>query len=153
MPQHALTRSRLVRMHIVNLSCIGPEGLDIAMDNIVCLVGANNTGKSTVLRAYEAAVEMKPLLPEEFNIRAAQAPVSVELWIHIPDGAENIDNRWKEAREGLLLVRSKWEWNEPNTKPIRTTWDPQTGAYAENGKASGLDEVFNSRLPLPFRIG
>ena len=42
--------SKLVKMKTVNLGCIGPEGLVIALDDIICLVGANNAGKSTVLR-------------------------------------------------------------------------------------------------------
>ena len=49
-------RSKLVRMRIRNIGCVGPEGLTIDLDNIVCLVGANNTGKSTALRAYELAL-------------------------------------------------------------------------------------------------
>ena len=49
------TRSYLVKLKVCNLGCIGPEGLEVSLDEIVCLVGANNTGKSTVLRAYEAA--------------------------------------------------------------------------------------------------
>ncbi|MCM2849168.1 ATP-binding protein [Escherichia coli] len=39
-------------MTIRNIGCIANEGIDIALDNIVCLVGKNNAGKSTVLRAY-----------------------------------------------------------------------------------------------------
>ena len=48
-------RSKLVSITIRNLGCVGPEGLIVQLDNIVCLVGRNNTGKSTVLRAYELA--------------------------------------------------------------------------------------------------
>lgn len=51
----AENRSKLLRMTIRNIGCIGNEGIDIALDNIVCLVGKNNAGKSTVLRAYELA--------------------------------------------------------------------------------------------------
>lgn len=31
-------RSKLLRMTIRNIGCIGNEGVDIALDNIVCLV-------------------------------------------------------------------------------------------------------------------
>ena len=50
-----LKRSRLTRMTVRNIGCIGSEGLVVELDNIVCLVGKNNAGKSTVLRAYELA--------------------------------------------------------------------------------------------------
>ena len=42
--------SRLTKMRVTNLGCIGPEGCEIALDSVLCLVGANNTGKSIFLR-------------------------------------------------------------------------------------------------------
>lgn len=140
-------------MRVVNMGCIGPAGVDVALDDIVCLVGANNSGKSTVLRAYEVAVKGEALKAEEIHSGIEGAIASVELWVHIPEGAENIDEKWKETTGDLRLVRSRWEWKGPGVKPVRTTWDPQSGEYAEDGKASGLDTVFASRLPQPFRIG
>lgn len=146
-------RSHLVRMHIKNMGCIGNDGLTVELDDIVCLVGSNNAGKTTVLRAYEMAVRLEELKSDDFNVNANGQPASVELWIHIPQTAANVDEKWKEANDGLLLVRSKWEWSVAGGKPVRTTWDPIIGDYADDGKASGLDTVFNSRLPKPFRIG
>ncbi len=146
-------QSRLVRMTIKNIGCIGGDGLTVELDNIVCLVGANNTGKSTVLRAYEAAVNQLPLSASDLNLDATGSVASVELWVHIPAGTANIDEKWKEADGNLLLVRSRWEWPTAGGKPSRTTWDPVSNEYAEDGKASGLDNVFNSRRPKPFRIG
>ena len=146
-------RSRLVQMHIKNIGCIGNNGLTVELDDIVCLVGSNNSGKTTVLRAYEMAVKQAKLEPDDFNLNANGQAASVELWIHIPQAAANVDEKWKQAKEDLLLVRSKWEWPIDGGTPVRTTWDPTTSAYAEDGKAAGLDAVFNSRLPQPFRIG
>lgn len=145
-------RSKLVKMYIQNLGCIGQEGLTIELDNIVCLVGANNSGKTTVLRAYELAVTpSSKLKPEDFNDE--NQPVIIELWVHIPEGVANIDEKWKEPKNGLLQVRSKWEWSKAGITAVRTTWDPEEQQYSEDGKAAGLDTVFNSRLPKPFRIG
>jgi putative ATP-dependent endonuclease of OLD family len=147
MPQH----SCLIRMRIMNLGCIGPQGIDIELDDIICLVGPNNCGKSTVLRAYEAAVGNLDLTAEEICLHAAGASASVEIWVHIPEGVENIDEKWKTVEGEYRLVRSKWEWAQPG-KPIRRTWDPALNEYAENEKASGIDAVFSSRLPQPLRI-
>lgn len=150
-------RSCLVRMQVKNIGCIGNDGLTVELDEIVCLVGSNNAGKTTVLRAYELAVKQAELKPDDFNRNAIGNPASVELWVHLPKAAANVDEKWKEEKDGLLLVRSKWEWPVTGGKPVRATWDPSAndgkGEYAEDGKASGLDTVFNSRLPQPFRIG
>ena len=88
--------SRLVRMRICNLGCIGPVGCEVALDNILCLVGSNNTGKSTILRAYELAVGTESFNPmEDLCRRAGDAPSAVEIWVHIPEGMANIAEQWK----------------------------------------------------------
>ena len=48
-------RSKLVRITVRNIGCIGNDGVEIELDNLVCLVGKNNAGKSTILRSYELA--------------------------------------------------------------------------------------------------
>ena len=76
----------------------------VELDDIVCLVGANNAGKTTVLRAYELAVQQEKLDIKDFNCNANGKPATVELWVHIPKSAGNIDEKWKEETDdGLLL--------------------------------------------------
>jgi len=66
----------------------------------------------------------------------------------------NIAEKWKEIDGDLRLVRSKWEWSrDTNWSRKRSTWNPETKEYAVDDTASGLDTVFNSRLPVPFRVG
>jgi putative ATP-dependent endonuclease of the OLD family len=145
--------SRLVKMRVVNMGCIGPEGIEVALDQIVCLVGANNSGKSTVLRAYEAAVLGLPLGADDIHQSGRTGEAAVELWVHIPDGTANIDEKWKEVSGALRLVRSKWTWPGTGGKPTRETWDPSSQQYSGTANAAGLDTVFSSRLPKPLRIG
>jgi predicted ATP-dependent endonuclease of OLD family len=139
-------------MVICNFGCIGSEGLEIELDNIICLVGPNNTGKSTVLKAYEYAVDNKRLTEDDFCQFSESTP-TVEIWVHIPKGVQNIDEKWKEELDGLLIVRNKWQWNEPGQTPVRTTWNLEIGDYDPDFKAAGIDSVFSSRLPKPLRIG
>jgi len=148
-------RSKLTKMRIVNLGCIGSEGLTVELDDILCLVGPNNTGKSSVLRAYELAVSDEAFSKDkDLCQRAEGLPATVEIWVHIPEGTANVAEKWKIRENGLLLVKSKWVWSKENDwKKRRYTWDPEIDDYAEDGKASGLDTVFSSRLPRPFRIG
>lgn len=146
------SKSKLARMEIFNLGCIGPEGLTVELDNMLCLVGANNCGKSTVLRAYELAVGNRDINIDDKCKRSGENDKpTVVLYIHIPKGMANIDEKWKFAENDMLLVKSKWEWDS-NLKSSRHTWDPSIDDYAPDGNASGLDTVFSSRLPIPFRI-
>jgi putative ATP-dependent endonuclease of the OLD family len=149
-------RSKLLSITIRNLGCIGPQGLTVQLDNIVCLVGKNNAGKSTVLRAYELAQSSKSLTEHD---KCQWAPEGdhpeVELSVHIPEGVENVDEKWKTIDKDLRIVRSRWQW-KTYAKPERQTWNPQLNAGAgdwdSEEKAGGADNVFNSRLPQPLRI-
>ena len=79
----------------------------------------------------------------------------MELSVHIPEGVENVDEKWKVLQGNLRIVRSRWQWKS-STKPERQTWNPAlndaTGDWDNEGKAAGADNVFNSRLPQPLRI-
>jgi len=146
-------RSKLLKISIGNLGCIGNEGLSVSLDNILCLVGDNNSGKSTVLRAYELAVGAQVYsYDKDYCKRSKDENTYIEISVHIPEGTANIAEKWKEKQGELLVVKSKWEWDK-NSSKTRRTYDPETGDYSDDGNAAGLDNVFNSRLPVPFRIG
>ncbi|MBI1627046.1 ATP-dependent nuclease [Comamonas suwonensis] len=153
-------RSKLVRITVRNIGCIGNEGVEIELDNVVCLVGKNNAGKSTILRAYELAKGSAAFDVSRDRCQYAppDQPSEVLLEVHIPEGIGNVDDKWKTHKDGLLIVKSRWQWIGPSFQKVRTTWDPTGGAdglgtWAEDGKAGGADPVFSSRLPRPLRIG
>ena len=99
-------RSRLLKLVVRNIGCIGPDGVEVALDDVVCLVGKNNAGKSTILRAYELAES-----PNKFSVARDRCrwtpddePSVVELDVHIPAGimssnrvcpARCASDRWK----------------------------------------------------------
>ena len=144
--------SHLVKMRIANFGCVGPEGLEIDLNNIIALVGPNNTGKTTVLRAYEAAFGNQRLAKEYFCVNSNGQPTAVEIWAHIPEGIPNIAEKWKEIHNEDRIVRCKWEWTQPLDPPVRKTWDPELQDYSEDETAAGINTVFSSRLPEPLRI-
>lgn len=148
-------RSTLVRMTVRNVGCIGNEGVTVELDDIVCLVGRNNSGKSTVLRAYELAKGTQAFSGARDRCQTAsiEQPSEIEIEAHIPEGIGNVHEKWKVKKEGLLIVKSRWQWKAPEFERIRTTWDPEIGDWADDGKAAGADPVFNSRLPRVLRIG
>ncbi|WGS50342.1 ATP-dependent endonuclease [Paraburkholderia sp. D15] len=134
--------------------------MDISLDNVVCLVGRNNAGKSTILRAYELAKGSIPFEPgRDRHLHANNdQPSEVILDVHIPDGIGNIAPEWKVNEDGLRIVRSRWQWAPPSFQSVRTTWNPTGGAdnvgdWDPDKNAAGLDNVFTSRLPRPLRIG
>ncbi|MDT8990549.1 AAA family ATPase [Curvibacter sp. APW13] len=153
-------RSKLVRITVRNIGCIGNDGVEIELDNVVCLVGKNNAGKSTILRAYELAKGSAQFSESKDRCLYASVdhPSEVQLEVHIPEDIGNVDAKWKTEKDGLLIVKSRWQWVAPNFEKVRTTWDPTGGPdgqgdWAEDGKAGGADPVFSSRLPRPLRIG
>ncbi|MEQ8238896.1 MAG: AAA family ATPase [Cyclobacteriaceae bacterium] len=145
-------RSKLIDISIKNLGCIGNDKLIISLDNILCLVGNNNSGKSTVLRAYELAVGTEKYDSLRDRSKHSNYDTEIEISVHIPEKVGNIAEKWKEVKGDLRIVRSRWAWDRFGTK-TRETYDPEKGEYSVDGNAAGLDNVFTSRLPKPFRIG
>jgi len=153
-------RSKLVRMTVRNIGCIGNEEVEISLDDVVCLVGKNNSGKSTILRAYELAKGSVQFEKDRDRYQHAEddQPSDVVLEVHIPEGIGNIHTDWKTEQDGLLIVKSRWQWSAPDFQKVRTTWNPkggenETGAWDPDKNAAGLDNVFTARLPRPLRIG
>jgi putative ATP-dependent endonuclease of the OLD family len=52
-----IPRPRLHKLRVSNFRCIGPDPVEIELDDIVVLVGPNNAGKSSILRAYEIVMK------------------------------------------------------------------------------------------------
>jgi putative ATP-dependent endonuclease of the OLD family len=145
-------RSKLLKITVKNVGCIGSESISVKLDDVLCLVGPNNSGKTTILRAYELAVSPGTFTAHDrCNWAPAGEPSEIQLDVHIPAGMGNVDEKWKIVDGEKRIVRSRWSW-PVGEKAVRQTWDPQTGDWAEEGKAGGADNVFTSRLPKPMRI-
>ncbi len=147
-------RSKLLKLTVKNIGCIGADGVEVALDNVVCLVGRNNAGKSTILKAYEFA-----FAPGSFSLATDRCrfapegePSVVELDVHIPEGVANVGEEWKTTEGDYRVVRSRWEWATDGTAK-RLTWSPADGEWSADGKAGGADNVFKARLPRPLRVG
>lgn len=53
MSEEQIKHPRLHKLIIKNFRSIGENPVEIELDDIVVLVGANNAGKSSILKAYE----------------------------------------------------------------------------------------------------
>lgn len=100
------TTSKLRRLVIQNFRCIGETEVSIDLDDIVVLVGPNNAGKSTVLRAYEiiTASSAPKLTAEDFHECNPSIPVTMEL--HTAVGDDLPGNRWVQVIDGENMCAS-----------------------------------------------
>jgi len=149
-------RPRLHKLIIKNFRSIGSSPVEIELDDIVVLVGPNNTGKSSILRAYQLVMQQGSkegrLVIDDFpnGVVNPNALPEVELQTIVFDNAPG--QRWiHETAENEWLIREQWIWDSPNKDPVRRgydvekrDWDPQVPWGAPN--------VANARRPLPHRI-
>lgn len=148
-------KPRLIKLNIKNYRCIGSTPVEIDLNDIVVLVGANNVGKSSILKAYELAMSQgsakADLLLEDFpnNIIDKNNLPEIELHTIIYDNTPG--NKWIQTLDnGEMLVRERWIWHSEG-KPKREGWDVEANAWSEN-VPWGAPNVANARRPEPHRV-
>lgn len=149
-------RPRLHKLIVRNFRAIGSSAIEIELDDIVVLVGPNNAGKSSILRAYEVVMKQGStegrLQIDDFpnGVVDPNALPEIELQTVVFDNAPGV--RWlKPTDAGEWLIREQWRWSSPNVNPQRRGYDVQKGDSDEQ-VPWGAPNVANSRRPLPHRI-
>jgi len=148
-------RPRLKKLIIKNFRAIGDDPVEIDLDDIVILVGPNNTGKSSILRAYETVMSEGSseanLTIEDFpnrKIVEGKFP-EIELQTIVYDNSPGPD--WLLTQgNGEILIREKWTWIEPG-KPKRQGFHKDKNDW-DDKVPWGAPNVANSRRPEPHRI-
>lgn len=133
----AAPRPRLKKLTVRNFRAIGSEPVTLELDDIVVLVGPNNSGKSSILRAYEVVMQHGSkegeLLQEDFpNSKVDEKnPVEIELETVVYDAAAP-GEKWiqKDAANGEMSVRERWTWTQPG-KPKKVGWDVAKASWDE----------------------
>lgn len=151
----AIQKPRLIKLIVKNFRCIGTTPVSIDLNDIVVLVGANNVGKSSILKAYELAMSQGSnkgkLKIEDFpnnKIDPDNLP-EIELYTIVYDNSPG--EKWitvlpNEER----LVKERWIWaNEGD--PKREGWDAEANAWSAQ-VPWGAPNVANSRRPEPHRV-
>ncbi|MCX5513021.1 ATP-dependent endonuclease [Kaistia algarum] len=152
-----LTKAKLKRLIIRNFRCIGPDPVSIDLDDIVVLVGPNNAGKSTILRAYEVVMlhgsTEGRLKLEDFpgeRLDSDQLP-EIELQTYIWDDLPAAQWLHVEEGTGKQYIRERWRWEEPGKDPKRQ--GHRSGADDWDDRVPwGAPGVANSRRPIPHRV-
>lgn len=149
-------RPRLHKLIVRNFRAIGPKPVEIELDDIVVLVGPNNAGKSSILRAYDVAMKQGSaegkLQIEDFpsgKVLEAALP-EIELQTIVFDNAPG--DRWlAPTADGEWLIREQWVWSNPGENPKRRGFDVKKGDWDE-AVPWGAPAVANARRPRPHRI-
>jgi len=146
---------RLAGLLVRNYKRIGATSCGIRIDEIVVLVGRNNSGKSTILDAYEAfASAGKELDESHFNEAKTTDPIEITGIFNCvtPEDEEIIGKKWKhnDAEYGAC-IKVRWVWSKPGAKGLKQSHNPETGTF-EDGGVGGWDSLIQSRIPQPVRI-
>lgn len=149
-------RPRLHKLIVRNFRAIGDNPIEVELDDIVVLVGPNNAGKSSILRAYEVVMKQGSndgkLQIDDFpnGIVEAKSCPEIELQTIVFDNAPG--DRWlSPTAAGEWLIREQWRWSSPNVNPQRRGFDVQKNDW-DDQVPWGAPNVANSRRPLPHRI-
>ena len=152
-------RPRLHRLKVSNFRCIGSSPVEIELDDIVVLVGPNNSGKSSILRAYQVVMnhgsEDGDLSVEDFPDGTIDPtrPPTIELETVVFDKTAPGD-RWirTDAGSNEMFVREKWTWAAPGP-PKRVGWDVAAGDWHASEGPWGAPNVAQAYRPRPHRVG
>lgn len=154
---------KLEKLIIKNFRSIGSSPVEVSLDDIVVLVGENNAGKSTILRAYEAAVGGEQLSIDDYPGMKPDASNLPEVEIHTlvdQDAAPDLVSWCEKINEAPLLYRVKERWTWPSkagSKPVRLGFRVDLAAWADDDSKPkqpwATDNVAMARRPKVHRIG
>jgi putative ATP-dependent endonuclease of OLD family len=147
---------RLVKLIVRNFRCIGSKAVHIDLNDIVVLVGSNNAGKSSLLRAYELVMsegsnEAK-IKQDDFPNNLIDPENLPEIELHTIVYEERVGKQWVDVTEkGELLVREKWTWANIGA-PVRRGWDVFESSWHASKAPFGPAGVANTRRPEPHKV-
>lgn len=151
-----LSEPKLRRMIIKNFRCIGNNPVTIDLDDIVVLVGPNNAGKSSILKAYELVMNHGSnnckLAESDFpNGKVnVQQPPQIELHT-VVNGDTAPASRWVQVEEGKTLVKERWTWSAANVAPKRQGFDTEKNEW-DDQVPWGAPGVAQTKRPLPHMV-
>jgi putative ATP-dependent endonuclease of OLD family len=147
---------RLVKLIVKNFRCIGPEAVHSDLSEIVVLVGSNNAGKSSLLRAYELVMsegsKAAEIKIDDFPNNKVDPDNLPEIELHTIVYEAGVGEMWVDKTEkDELLVRERWIWRGTG-KPERKGWDVTKGEWHPTKAPFGPANIANSRRPEPHKV-
>lgn len=117
------------------------------------LVGPNNAGKSTLLKAYEAVTDCLRLEQDDFHNKQVSVDSFPEIEVHSVAVEENRpgDEWCVDQGDGTYLVREKCAWAGTNKEPERGGFNVFLDRWAQEGDPErmpwGTNNVAKTRRP------
>lgn len=111
---------KITKLIIKNYRGIGSKGLEIDIDDVVVLVGPNNSGKSTILRAFQLVTtssDTKIKIDDFYNKSETNKP-EIEVWSKVIESSKvTIDKDKWIGVDGI--VKERWLWERPDEVAVR----------------------------------
>lgn len=146
---------KLRALIIKDFAGIGDPGITIPIEDIVVLIGPNNSGKSSILDAYEAFASTGASLPlRSFRDEDPSRSISISgVFTDLTDeDRETIGAKWEHDDPDYgKAIKAKWEWSIPDQKAQKYSWEPVEGKWMPGGMG-GWDTLITSRIPVPLRV-
>lgn len=157
---------KLEKLVIQNFRSIGEQPVTIDLDDIVILVGGNNFGKSTILKAYSVAVNSEKLEKEDFHNNITNDPrnkPTIELYT-ICSGEDRPGEHFRAPLDGGLddespvRVREKFVWEKVKEAPKRLGFRVDLDRYPETDDPTphqpwATDNASRKKRPKAHLIG
>lgn len=148
---------KLVKLIVKNFRAIGSgsngDGISIDIDdnNLIFLCGKNNSGKSSLLYAYDMfVVAAKKANIEDFHNKDEENEIYIEAWIK----AENEEDREHQALVNLLddndIAKIRKTWSRVDVIGTKETYSLEDGWQA--GGAGGFDTILQNACPTSVWI-
>ncbi len=150
-----IQRPRLHKLIIKNFRAIGNKPVEIDLDEIVVLVGPNNVGKSTILKAYEIAMQQGSnngkLTIEDFPNRKIDNNNLPEIELQTILYENKPGNNWiKKLDSSEFLIRERWVWGDVGASK-RQGWDVLKNEWSDK-VPWGAPNIANARRPEPHKV-
>ena len=146
---------KLIELQIKNFGCKDENVITIKIDDIVVLIGPNNVGKTTSIRAYEMFANSGTILKiDDFYQNNENNPVEIAgVFGEITnEDKQQIGEKWiYKNNDKQDVIKYKWRWEKSGVKGEKYSWYDKEGKW-EKGGMGGWDSKIASCIPVPLKI-
>ena len=131
---------KLSALHIENLRSFAKE--DFALHNYTCIVGPNNSGKSTVLRAIQILLNQEKPEPDEWNASLSDREIVIGgCFSDLTEEERKIPGIAGLVFDGKIQLRARFA--KDSEGKVTDSWE----AYVQDESINGWKETFKELSP------